>query len=148
MTSKPARVNLSLVGCPIHSALCHIRAKSLVKYDSIFPKAPGLEPHHKIILCHILYTRWMGILPSCRDAVGRFHCLSQLDYKVIIIIMIIIIIHNWMGKVIHGEMCKKFKFDHASKWDMHHPAPVLENNTHKLLWDFHIQTDRPEDQAL
>ena len=29
-------------------------------------------------------------------------------------------------------MCKKFKFDRA---------PVLENNTHKLLWDFDIHTD-------
>ena len=24
---------------------------------------------------------------------------------------------------------------------MHNPAPVPENNTHKLLWDFNIQTD-------
>ena len=24
---------------------------------------------------------------------------------------------------------------------MHNPAPVLENGTHKLLWDFEIQTD-------
>ena len=24
---------------------------------------------------------------------------------------------------------------------MHTPAPVLENDTHKLLWDFDIQTD-------
>ena len=24
---------------------------------------------------------------------------------------------------------------------MHNPAPVLENNTHKLLWDFGIHTD-------
>ena len=24
---------------------------------------------------------------------------------------------------------------------MHNPAPVLENATHKLLWDFNIQTD-------
>ena len=24
---------------------------------------------------------------------------------------------------------------------MHNPAPVLENNTHKLQWDFDIQTD-------
>ena len=23
---------------------------------------------------------------------------------------------------------------------MHNPAPVIENNTHKLLWDFHIHT--------
>ena len=24
---------------------------------------------------------------------------------------------------------------------MHNPAPVLENESHKLLWDFNIQTD-------
>ena len=24
---------------------------------------------------------------------------------------------------------------------MHNPAPVLQNDTHKLLWDFDIQTD-------
>ena len=49
--------------------------------------------------------------------------------------------HDWVGKVIHWEICKKFKFYHANKWYMHHPAPVLENDTHKLLWDFDIKTD-------
>ena len=38
-------------------------------------------------------------------------------------------------------MCKKIKFDHTNKWYMHNPAPVLENNTHQLLWDFNIETD-------
>ena len=51
--------------------------------------------------------------------------------------MIIIIV----GKVIHWEMCKKLKFDHTNKWYMHNPAPVLENNTYKLRWDFDIHTD-------
>ena len=37
--------------------------------------------------------------------------------------------HDWVGKVIHWEMCKKFKFDHTNKWYMHNPAPVLENDT-------------------
>ena len=36
-------------------------------------------------------------------------------------------------------MCRKF---HTNKWYMHNPAPVLENDSHKLLWDFNIQTDR------
>ena len=49
--------------------------------------------------------------------------------------------HDWVGKVIHWEMCQKFKFDHANKWYMHKPASVLGNNTHKLLWDFDIHTD-------
>ena len=26
---------------------------------------------------------------------------------------------------------------------MHNPASVLKNETHKLLWDFEIQTDHP-----
>ena len=49
--------------------------------------------------------------------------------------------HDWVDKVIHIEMCKEFKFDHTNKWYMHNPAPVLENDTHKLLWDVNIQTD-------
>ena len=49
--------------------------------------------------------------------------------------------HDWMDKVIHWEMCKKFKFDYKSKWYMHNPASFQENDTHKLLWDFNIHTD-------
>ena len=49
--------------------------------------------------------------------------------------------HHWVGKVIHWELCKKFRFDHFNKWYMHNPAAILENETHKLLWDFNIQTD-------
>ena len=49
--------------------------------------------------------------------------------------------HDRVGKVIQWEMCKKFKFGHTNKWYMHNPAPILENDTHKLLWDFNIQTD-------
>ena len=30
---------------------------------------------------------------------------------------------------------------HTNQWYMHNPAPVLENDSHKLLWDFNIQTD-------
>ena len=37
--------------------------------------------------------------------------------------------HDWVGKVIHGEMWKKFKFDLTNKWYMQNPAPVLENDT-------------------
>ena len=67
--------------------------------------------------------------------------LAQKEYKVR---------HDRVGKVIHWEMCKEFKFDHTNKWYMHNPAPVLKNATHKLLWDFNIQTDhlsRPEVQT-
>ena len=41
--------------------------------------------------------------------------------------------HDWVGTVIHWEMCKKLKFDHTNKWYMQNPASVIENDTHKLL---------------
>ena len=41
--------------------------------------------------------------------------------------------HDWVGKVIHWEFCKKFKFDNTNKWYMHHLTSFLENETHKLL---------------
>ena len=43
--------------------------------------------------------------------------------------------------MIHWELCKKFKFDHANKWYMHYLESILENEMHKVLWDFEIQTD-------
>ena len=38
-------------------------------------------------------------------------------------------------------MCKKFNFHHTTKWYMHKPEPVLENETHKILWDFEVHSD-------
>ena len=49
--------------------------------------------------------------------------------------------HNWVGKVIHWELCKKLNFDHTNKWYMHNQESLLENKTHKLFCDFEIQTD-------
>ena len=46
-----------------------------------------------------------------------------------------------MAKVINWKLCKKLKFDHIKKWFMHNPESVLENETHKLFWDFEIKTD-------
>ena len=46
-----------------------------------------------------------------------------------------------VGKVIHWELCKKFKFDHTNKWYMHNPESVVENEMHKILWDFDMQMD-------
>ncbi len=33
--------------------------------------------------------------------------------------------HDWVGKGIHWEMCKKFRFDHTNKWVVHNPAAVV-----------------------
>ena len=50
-------------------------------------------------------------------------------------------------------MFKKFKFDYTNKWYMHNPESFLENETHKIFWDFEIQTDplilaRRSDQVI
>ena len=60
--------------------------------------------------------------------------LAQKEYK---------IRHNWVGKVIHWELYKKLKFDHTTKPHMHKPESVLENVTHKILWDFQIENGSP-----
>ena len=73
------------------------------------------------------FKRFRSLVRSCQVVE-----LAQKEYKTR---------YDWLGKVIHWEMWKKLKFDHPNKWYMHKPAPVLENDTHKLLWDFDIQTD-------
>ena len=42
--------------------------------------------------------------------------------------------------MIHSELCKKLKSDQTTKWYMHNPKYVLEDETHKILWDFVVQT--------
>ena len=66
--------------------------------------------------------------------ISEYSKLAQKEYKAR---------HDWVGKVIHCEMCKEFKFYHPNKWYMYNPALVLENDRHKLIWDFDIQTDHP-----
>ena len=64
--------------------------------------------------------------------ISDFSNLAQNEYKTR---------HDWFGKVIHWEWCKKFKLDHSNKWFMHNPESVLENETQKPLKGFEIQTD-------
>ena len=48
---------------------------------------------------------------------------------------------DWVGKAIQWELCKKFQFDHTNKLYMYKPELVQENETHKILWDFEVQTN-------
>ena len=48
--------------------------------------------------------------------------------------------HDWVGKVVHWELCKKFKLDHTNKWYIHNPESVQEVETLKILWGFEIET--------
>ena len=76
---------------------------------------------------------WNGIFGRVkRSKHNKYSKLAQKEYNAK---------HDWVGKVIYWELCKKFKFDHTNKWYMHNPESVLENETHKLLGDFEIQTD-------
>ena len=60
------------------------------------------------------------------------HKLAQKEYKAR---------HNWVGKEIHWELCKKLKFDHTNTWYMHNPESILEDEMLKVLWDSEIQKD-------
>ena len=51
------------------------------------------------------------------------------------------IAYDLMGEVIHWELCKRLNFEYISKLYMHKLESVQENEMHKILWDFEIQTD-------
>ena len=48
---------------------------------------------------------------------------------------------DWVRKVVLGKLHKKFQFNQTNKWYMRKPESVLENETHKIIWDFEIQTN-------
>ena len=43
--------------------------------------------------------------------------------------------------MIHWELCKNLNLTIRTKWYMHNPASVVENELLKLLRDFDVQTD-------
>ena len=48
---------------------------------------------------------------------------------------------NWAWKVIHRELCKRFKFDHTTKYYINIIESVLENKILKISWDFERLTN-------
>ena len=96
-----------------------------VRTNHIKARIDKTQQNSKCSLCGDRDETINYIISECRK-------LAQKEYKTR---------HDWVGKVIHWEMCKKLKFDHTNKWYMHNPAPVKENNTHKFLWDFDVHTD-------
>ena len=46
--------------------------------------------------------------------------------------------YDWVEKVFPWELCK---FDNIIWWYMYKPEFVLENESHKILWDFDSQMD-------
>ena len=98
---------------------------SAIRTNHIKARIDKTQQNSKCRLCGDRDETISHIISECNK-------LAQKEYKAR---------HDWVGKVIHWEMCKKFKFDHANKWYTHNQAPVLENDIHKFLWDFDIQTD-------
>ena len=49
--------------------------------------------------------------------------------------------HDWVGMVIHWELCKKLKLDHADKGYMHKPESFLENEMQTIFGKLKIQMD-------
>ena len=41
--------------------------------------------------------------------------------------------HDWVGKVIYWELCKKFELDHMNHWYIHNPESMLEKDTNKVV---------------
>ena len=75
---------------------------------------------------------WGDRVETINNIISECSKLTQKEYKTR---------HEWMEKVIPWELCTKYKVDHTDKWYMHNPKSTLENETHKILLDFDIQTD-------
>ena len=98
---------------------------SAIRTNHIKARIDKTQQNSKCRLCGYRDETTNHIISECSK-------LAQREYKAR---------HDWIAKVTHWEMCKKLKFDHTNKLYMPNPAPVLENATHKLLWDFNVQTD-------
>ena len=49
--------------------------------------------------------------------------------------------HDWVGRRVHWDVCKKYGIVVNDKWCQHEPGSVIENDKCKILWDFTVQTD-------
>ena len=45
--------------------------------------------------------------------------------------------HDWVGKVIHWELCKRLKFDHTSKYSILKQESFQDNLMDKILWNLY-----------
>ena len=51
--------------------------------------------------------------------------------------------YDWVGKVIHWELCKWLNSNHRTKWYMQKLESVQEIELNEILWDFETQMDHP-----
>ena len=88
--------------------------ENAIRTNHIKARIDKTQQNSKRRLCGDIVETINRIISECSK-------LAQKDYKAR---------HDWVGKVIHWEMCKEFKVDHTNKLYMHNPAPVLENDSH------------------
>ena len=50
--------------------------------------------------------------------------------------------HDCVARALHWDLLRQNGFHHSDKWYQHEPEAVVEDDHHKILWDFTIQTDR------
>ena len=66
---------------------------------------------------------------TVRHIVCEYPMLAQREYKRR---------HDWVGRKIHWEVCRKISFDVNEKWYKREPEKVVESDSWKILWDFTI----------
>ena len=86
-------------------------------------KTPGSSPLCR--LCRAHYETIDHILNGCPK-------LAQTEYKCR---------HDKVAAALHWSLCKEYGFSYSKKWYEHRAEKVLENDSVKLLWDFHVQSD-------
>ena len=79
-----------------------------IRTNHIKARIDKTQQNSKCRLCGDRYETINQIINECSK-------LAQKEYKTR---------HDWVGKVIHWEMSKRFRFDHKNN-----PAPDLENDT-------------------
>ena len=117
---------------------CWIRAGEVKKQTEglIFPAQDHEAPRTNSVKEKIEEQK---VSPLCRmctshdETVQHILCgclkLAQVEYKKK---------HDIVGRVVHWELCRKFRLECSDKWCEHTSRSVAENEEVKLLWDFKI----------
>ena len=97
-----------------------------IRTNIIKEKIDKTQEESKCRLCGLVDETVNHIISECSK-------LAQKEYKRR---------HDWVGKRIHLEVCRKTGIEVKTKWYEHQPEVVQKNERCKILWDLNIQTDQ------
>ena len=100
--------------------------KQAIRANIIKAKIDKTQEESKCRLCRQVDEMVNHIISECSK-------LAQKEYKRR---------HDWVGKRIHWEACRKNWIEVKTKWSEHRPVIVQENERYGILWDLNIQTDQ------